>query len=683
MKTINIIKYLLTVIILLSIQCISRDQISPSAYIIYPADISIVSGVMRIKVFASDNKNVSYVEFYINNVRKFTDSTATNSVYEYVWDSSRDGTGLKVISAKAYDQAGNIGEAPSISVTVELTGPTYHGGLITTNQTWTKKQSPHIIREAIDLEATITIEAGAVIRLIYKDTQQTEITVLEQGDIIARGNANEPILFTSNEENPSPGDWSKITFEDSESEATIFDYCIIEYANTGIELNGERVISIKNSTIQKNEYGVVCEVGKFREFTNNTITKNYDTPISINANAVSSLGPNNNLRGNYNTDIGDFIEILYGEITESGVWRNHNVPYFVTDNIVIYRMDYPIVTLSIESGSTLLFENSGIEIYEQTCLQANGVTFTSISSVSGYPYVGEWYGINSLSGSLNLENCVIEYAGNMYGSGIYCDEITEWSSILINNCLIRNIDGYGIELVNINEELINIDIKNTRIYNCENYPILLDNADYIRAFGPGNNFSGNVNEGFYISDNGEIMTSGVWYNLGTPYIIDTDLTISQGWQNSPPIITIMPGVIMKFNDCSFQIIEGGIIADGSAGTIVFTKNEEETDYCGGIIFESETNDNLTLLKNCIIQFGGSYSNSMTNISCLNSAPRITNNEICYSRGWGMILQNSTLNPDSLQRYNRFYNNDSGAISIRPMTLKTPHFTKTLNKLTKK
>ncbi|MCX7784988.1 MAG: hypothetical protein N2201_01975, partial [candidate division WOR-3 bacterium] len=109
---------------------------------------------------------------------------------------------------------------------------------------------------------------------------------------------------------------------------------------------------------------------------------------------------------------------------------------------------------------------------------------------------------------------------------------------------------------------------------------------------------------------------------------------------------------------------GTLIADGSAGNIIFTA-EEEAGYWSGIVFDDGTNDYLTRLNHCIVQYGGDNNHNYgpANIVCENSAPRITNTQICHGRGWGMILRNSTLDPDSLRRYNRFYNNDSGDIRV--------------------
>jgi hypothetical protein len=1067
------VKFILMLVIGLSMQCLKKDQIDPTVYIINPQENSAISGAVRIKAVAMDDKEVTCVEFFINNIRKGVDSIASNSVYEYVWNTTSESYGTKIITAKAYDQAGNIGESPSIAVTIESLGPTsptYHSGSITTNETWTRQQSPHIITGDVVINATLTIKTGVVIQF-YPDTKM----IVQDGCIIARGSNTEPILFTSNEQEPSPGDWHAITFENSDNPNSVLDNCIIEYASNGIYVEESR-ISITNTTIQNcDDYGLVCIYGRFNQFHNNIITLNEYYPVAITIDAVYTLEEDNDFTGNYGYGgiLSDAIEVFeYYESFHSHVikrkeinnktttklvsseikqekkkskekqgiqtnsrWRNHNVPYLIDG--YIYFED--IYVLTIDEGCVLGFDGNGIEISDGATLQATGVTFTSrylleegsashgdwegiviydgnlnlqncnveyagsneanisiddlsenrqiiINSCNikysetngiliaannelcdieitncrisnsyehpvvienpdlvqclgignnftnnynnhilvtggeimrsctwnncGVPYLiqddielhsgnnaitftlspsvsigfnnklvigtsssliannatftshtkiltgsanpGDWKGIVVNNGNLNIQNCNLEYAGvdstiivieslsgnrqviingcnikysahngiSIYGTEDSCDiqinncrisncnetpvkisnpnlvrclgtgnnftnnnhdyvlitgrdeirrsctwhncgvpyllqndlevhsennpttftlspgvilgiddelfidegslliansvtftsegEIisgqgsageweaiyvdgsinlvnciieygegssdegvisyygeTEYQSLFIDNCIIRHCEQSGLSVYIEADEQFYAQIKNTRITNCGEYPVVIYNAENIKVLGPGNDFTGNGNDMIWVPDGGEVMTSGIWYNCGVPYFIENDIEITSGWQNYPPTITIMPGVIMKFAGCYLSVEEGTLIADGSAGTIVFTADEDNGEW-DGIIFNDETNDYLTRLNHCIIQYGGWSSHTRrANIFCNNSAPRITNCDICYSRGWGIALQNSLLDPDTLRRYNRFYNNDSGDVYIVP------------------
>ena len=662
MNTNVIVKFALLLFICLSMSCQKKDQIDPTVYIINPQDNSTVSGAIRIKAAAMDNKEVSYVEFYINNIRKGVDSIASNSIYEYVWNTSAESSGIKVISAKAYDKAGNVGESPSISVTIESHGPTYHSGIISVNETWTKSQSPHIINGELIISANLNLEAGAVIELSANDTIWSNITVANQGDIQVRGTDGEPIIFTSDAQIPQPADWNGIFFESSESENSIFDNCIIEYSDFGINIY-ERTISIINSRIQYNDdYGILCEGSRFIEFHDNIITENDGMPISINADGVTTIGTNNILIDNNNGNYGDCIEVNGGEIIHSGIWRNQGVPYIITDDIYLTTDNIPPV-ITIEAGSILAFDGTSINLDDATDLNATNVTFTSPYALTGEGNPGDWNGFYCEDGFMNLNNCTIEFGS---GDNAVLEYITstDYRALSINNTTIRNCSESGV-YVDASENS-DISITNTRIKGCGNYPAIITQPDYIRAIGTGNNFTGNINDNVYISEGGEVLVSGTWNNCNVPYLLQS--TIEIGEENNPTNITIMPGVNIKFYDGFLDMETGALIADGSAGQIVFTNATQGSNW-GGIILEQGIDQNLTRLNHCIIQYAGSDpTNGSANIYCQFSSPRITNCDINNSMGWGIALQGSSLIPDSLSRYNHIFDNDSGDIRVLPESI---------------
>ena len=88
------------------------DAAPPAVQITKPADGSTVSRTMTIEVSASDNVKVTKVEIAVDGVLKDTDTVAP---YTYGWNTRRASRGLHVVSATAYDEAGNKASA---SVTV-------------------------------------------------------------------------------------------------------------------------------------------------------------------------------------------------------------------------------------------------------------------------------------------------------------------------------------------------------------------------------------------------------------------------------------------------------------------------------------------------------------------------------------------------------------------------------------
>jgi hypothetical protein len=101
---------------------------------------------------------------------------------------------------------------------------TWHGGVITANETWTSN-TVHAIDSGVTIPngVTVTIQGGAIVKF----AKGTGITVLSGGVLTALGTADAPIVLTSladdtaggdtnldgNDSRPEPGDWAGITIQ--------------------------------------------------------------------------------------------------------------------------------------------------------------------------------------------------------------------------------------------------------------------------------------------------------------------------------------------------------------------------------------------------------------------------------------------------------------------------------------
>ena len=107
-------------IIVLSIFTISlfgaaKDTTPPTVSITNPKDNAVVSGVVTIKVDASDSSGIAKVEFYVGDSKLGEDSSKP---YEYSWDTKKIKDGTYVITVRATDGAGNK-NSKSIKVVVK------------------------------------------------------------------------------------------------------------------------------------------------------------------------------------------------------------------------------------------------------------------------------------------------------------------------------------------------------------------------------------------------------------------------------------------------------------------------------------------------------------------------------------------------------------------------------------
>lgn len=100
------------------------DTTAPTVSITSPANGATVSGTLTVAADASDDTGVSQVDFYLDGALEASD---VSSPYEWSWDTTTSADGSHSLGATASDDAGNVGSASTITVTVDNSGTT--GGI--------------------------------------------------------------------------------------------------------------------------------------------------------------------------------------------------------------------------------------------------------------------------------------------------------------------------------------------------------------------------------------------------------------------------------------------------------------------------------------------------------------------------------------------------------------------------
>lgn len=96
-----------------------RDTTNPTVALTAPAPNATVSGTVSVTATAADNVGVSRVEFYDNGLLM----SATNvAPYSHTWNSTTVANGTHILSARAYDTTGNIGQSASVTTSVANNG---------------------------------------------------------------------------------------------------------------------------------------------------------------------------------------------------------------------------------------------------------------------------------------------------------------------------------------------------------------------------------------------------------------------------------------------------------------------------------------------------------------------------------------------------------------------------------
>ena len=197
------------------------------------------------------------------------------------------------------------------------------GGLISSNTTWTKASSPYIVTSNVLVMSgiSLTIEPGVVIKL------GSDKLIRISGELIARGTEEEPIIFTSNQTFPLPGDWDCIEFTNSANDAkfgnmgnylsgSIMQYCTIEYSGRD-DTPGLKILSsspfIDHCNISNNKYRGLYLNNSFSTIANNIISNNSGGGIYVSSSEMKII--NNVINNNSEFQKGGGVYIEGGIVT--------------------------------------------------------------------------------------------------------------------------------------------------------------------------------------------------------------------------------------------------------------------------------------------------------------------------------------------------------------------------------
>jgi hypothetical protein len=134
---------------------------------------------------------------------------------------------------------------------------------------------------------------------------------------------------------------------------------------------------------------------------------------------------------------------------------------------------------------------------------------------------------------------------------------------------------------------------------------------------------------------GEITEDTTWTLEGSPYIVTSDVGIYGPTYGSTTTLTIEPGVEVRFESGVGMYVGGGwsgyygaIVAQGTQDQPIRFTSNSDTPSPGdwkGIYFRDKTNDELTILEHCLIEYAGATHNA--NLYLDNASFPITNSLI--------------------------------------------------------
>ncbi len=382
----------------------------------------------------------------------------------------------------------NYGGIASQSFSIAVARTYITGGIIDTDTTYKLSDQPYIVTGNITVNngITLTIEPGVTLRFNQNSSLQID------GTLKAQGTNNNKIVFTSNQKVPQKGDWGKILFYDSSTDATFnesenyIDGSILEYAT--IEYTGENAAMeaadahpfINNSIIRNNiGTGIYANISNQFKILNSNVSNNDVGGIIIYGD--SSFIKGNTIENNKNGNKGGGIDINGDFFTVSNNTIRYNTTSMYGGGINIYFGE-GIVSNNLLDGNTSNDIGGGISNFGGTIVISNNIIRNN-HTIMMNSYGGG--GINNSGNASIINNLVYNNTSFYQVAGI-----SSYKGTVSNNVVCDNIASDGTGGISVGEAAItnNTVYNNTGKYSA----ISLYNFTMDTVYIKNNTISGNI-----------------------------------------------------------------------------------------------------------------------------------------------------------------------------------------------
>ncbi|MEM7538797.1 MAG: hypothetical protein AAF639_41945 [Chloroflexota bacterium] len=476
--------------------------------------------------------------------------------------------------------------------------------------------SAYLLLDDIDVSSgvTLTVEAGVLMQQV-----STIRSLTIQGHLEAVGTANQPIIFTSNEDSGAE-QWRGIVFDAGTGNLR---HVIVRHGGQ----NSTPAIHIQ-SVAQDGQ--VVVE--------ESTLDQNHGYGIQVRPAALHRVRfGNNTFTGNR---FGNAVAVEGGDIDNTATLLVPGTPpsYHLLSDVTVGTG----VTLTLQAGVMMQQVNSIRSLTIQGHLEAVGTTGNPIIFTSDEDTEAEqWRGIVFDNGTGHLSHTIVRNGGQNSTPSIHIQSVPAGGEVLIEESTLHQNHGYGIQVA----------------------PSALHRV----RFGNNTFTSNRLGNGVAI-ESGSVGNSATLLVPGTPpaYLLLSDLTV-----NTDVTLTVQPGVmVQQTNSIRSLTIQGHLEAVGTAATpIIFTSDEDTAaEQWRSIEFENGSGQ----LAHVVVRHGGQNSTPGIHIQSVTQGKQVVvkNSTLSQNHGYGIQVRESALHAVELGG-NLFEDNRLGnGVAIESGTIDT-------------
>lgn len=540
-------------------------------------------------------------------------------------------------------------------------------GTISMDLNLTAGNSPHVLTGDVRIEngATVTLEPGAVLMLPVNNNRRLDVGVNGAGALVADGGepgSGDQIVVTRFQDVGAMapnGHYRGLRFGSNLiTSSTILRNLVVEFggrvnsdSNRGaVEVLSGAAPTILDSIIRESRnYGVYAQDGAGREvsdwFQGNQLTANGSSPMSVQANDVSTLGADLDLLGNGQ----DRVYVRGAEVRRaSAAWANYGVPFFLNNGLSVRNGG----NMTVAAGTEMRFR-SGQRFQVSTgaepgTLVAAGTPEAPIRLVADS---GTWNGVHlddQIQAGTVLRNVRIEGFDAAVSGGLRVDNPDNPgdSVAIVENCLIQSaeVGSIGVHL----SDRASLSSFENNVMDTQRFSVTAPMASFGDVLAASNTYEAPLRVvGGAVSGVDVSWVKPVASDASTQAIRPTsNLSVNNG------SLTIHAGnrIEMPLNG-QLALTDSQLLIEGSSTEPVVFTPAAGVAYWRRIRLRGQGVDGASRISHALIQSAGSDpsqgpANDRAAIVVEVSAgapatPAVSDTMIVDSNGYGMVFANST------------------------------------------